>query len=69
MIKRKPDLEKIKKILGSRGYKDGKPPRGWEAHHVKPLTKGGRDTSKNIRVIPRWKHQQIHKGRKERGEE
>jgi len=69
MTKRKPDLEKIQKILEKRGYKDGEPPRGWQAHHVTPLAEGGKDTPKNIRVIPVWKHQQIHKNRKERGEE
>ncbi len=69
MSKRRADQEKIRKILEKRGYKDGKPPRGWEAHHVVSLTNGGKDTSKNIRVIPKKKHQQIHKNRKERGEE
>lgn len=29
--KRKADPEKIKKILKARGYKDGKPPQGYEA--------------------------------------
>ena len=65
MKKRKPDLEKIRKILKGRGYKNGEPPRCWEAHHIVPLVNGGKDTPKNIRVIPRKKHQQIHKNRKE----
>jgi hypothetical protein len=69
MTKRKPDQEKIEKILEKRGYKNGEPPRGWEVHHIKPLADGGKDTPKNIIVIPRTKHQQIHKNRKERGEE
>jgi len=69
MRKRKPDLEKIQKILEKRGYKNGEPPRGWEVHHIKPIVKGGKDTLKNIIVLTRKKHQQIHKNRRERGEE
>jgi len=69
MAKRKPNLEKIQKILEKRGYKNREPPRGWEVHHIKPLAEGGKDTPKNIRVIPKWKHRQIHKNRKERGQE
>lgn len=69
MRKRKADQEKIKKILIKRGYKKGQPPRGREVHHIKPLAKGGKDTSKNIRVIPKGKHHRIHKNRKKRGEE
>ena len=67
MPKRKPDLEKIKKILKKRGYKDGEPPRGQEVHHIVPLAEGGKDTSKNIRVVRKEKHKQIHKNRKKRG--
>lgn len=59
--------EKIKKILIKRGYKDGKPPRGYEVHHLKPLEEGGKDTPVNIRVIKRSKHQRIHANRKKRG--
>ena len=65
--KRKADQEKIKKILEKRGYKNGEPPRGYEAHHIKPLADGGKDTPKNIRVIKRAKHQQIHANRKKQG--
>jgi len=65
--KRKADQENIKKILEKRGYKNGEPPRRYEAHHIKPLSEGGKDTSKNIRVIKRTKHQQIHVNRKKRG--
>ena len=61
------DQEKIKKILEKRGYKNGKPPRGYEAHHIKPLAEDGKDTPKNIRVIKRTKHQQIHANRKKQG--
>jgi hypothetical protein len=67
MTKRQADQEKIKKILIKRGYKDGKPPRGYEIHHIKPLEEGGKDTSKNIRVIKKTKHKQIHANRRKRG--
>jgi len=65
--KRKVDQGKIRKILLKRGYKDGKPPRGYEVHHIKPLEEGGKDTPKNIRVIKRSKHKQIHANRKKQG--
>lgn len=52
MAKRKADPEKIKKILIKRGYKSGKLPRGHEVHHITPLAKGGKDTPKNIIVLP-----------------
>jgi hypothetical protein len=63
----KADQEKIKKILEKRGYKNGKPPHGYEVHHIKPLAEGGKNTPKNIRVIKKTKHQQIHTNRKKRG--
>lgn len=56
MTKRKADQEKIKEILEDRGYKNGEPPRGHEAHHIKPLSQGGKDAPKNIVVLPTWKH-------------
>ena len=59
---------KIKKILKKRGYKGGKAPKGKEIHHIKPVTKGGKDTPKNIRVISKRKHRRIHRGRRRRGE-
>ena len=64
---RKADQEKIKKILIERGYKDGTPPRGYEAHHIKPLEEGGNVTRSNIRVIRRSKHQQLHANRRKQG--
>lgn len=67
--KREADPAKIRRILENRGYPDGKAPRGREVHHVTPLEKGGKDTPKNIRVIKKSKHQQIHKNRRERGKE
>jgi len=68
-MSRKPDKEKIKKILEKRGYKNGNPPPGCEAHHIKPLAKGGKDTPGNIIVISKQKHKQIHNNRRKRGEE
>lgn len=66
----KANQEKIKNILIKRGYKSGKPPYGYyEAHHIKPLEKGGKDTPKNIIVIKASKHRKIHRNRKKRGEE
>jgi len=62
--KREADQEKIRKILIERGYKNGEPPRGYEVHHIKPLAQGGKDTPKNIKVIKRTVHQQIHINRK-----
>ncbi|MCK4329122.1 DUF1016 family protein [candidate division WOR-3 bacterium] len=41
--------------------------KGLEVHHVKPVTEGGKDTPKNIRVISARKHKIIHKKRRERG--
>lgn len=69
MAKRTADQAKIKRVLEKRGYKDGNAPRGHEVHHVKPLAEGGKDTSGNIIVIKSSKHKQIHKNRRERGEE
>lgn len=66
---RKADQAKIEKILEKRGYKDGEAPRGYDVHHIEPLAEGGKDTPKNIIVIKRSKHQQIHRNRRERGEE
>ncbi|MDD5489630.1 MAG: HNH endonuclease signature motif containing protein [Candidatus Moranbacteria bacterium] len=65
--KRQADQEKIRKILEKRGYKNGEPPRGYEVHHIKPLAEGGKDTPKNLRVIKKTKHKQIHSNRKKRG--
>lgn len=64
---RKLDQEKIKKILEKRGYKGGRPPKGKEVHHIKPVTEGGKETPKNIRVVGKGRHSQIHRNRRERG--
>ena len=61
------DREKIRRILTKRGYKDGNPPRGYEVHHIKPLEEGGKDTPRNIRVIRRTKHLQVHANRRKIG--
>jgi len=66
--KREADQTKIKNILRNRGYTNGEPPQGYEVHHIKPLAQGGKDTPKNIRVIKKAAHQQIHTNRKKRGE-
>jgi len=69
MAKRKStrNQTRIKKVLKKRGYAKGKLPKGKETHHVKPVSKGGKDTSKNIRVVSKTKHKKIHKNRKKRG--
>ena len=64
---KKANRTKIKRILKDRGYKDGKLPRGKEAHHVKPLAEGGKDTPKNIRVVTSKEHKKIHANRRKRG--
>ncbi len=67
MAKRKRSQTKLKKVLKQKGYPSGKAPKGKVAHHVKPVAKGGKTTKKNIRVIPKGKHQRIHANRKKRG--
>lgn len=67
MVKSKRNQAKIRKILKKRGYKGGKPPKGKVVHHVKAKAKGGKETTKNIKVIPRKKHIKIHKNRRKRG--
>jgi len=66
-MSRKPNQEKIKKILMERGYSGGKAPKGHEVHHVKTRAEGGQETPKNIRVIPEGKHKTIHKNRRKQG--
>lgn len=67
MVKTKRNSTKIKKILEKKGYGEGNPPKGKVVHHVKPMAEGGKDTPKNIRVIPEGKHKRIHKNRRKRG--
>lgn len=66
-IKKERDPEKIQKVLKSKGYKDGKLPKGKELHHVKPVAEGGKTTTKNTRVVSKAKHKQIHQNRAKRG--
>jgi len=67
MAKRERSRAKLKRVLKQKGYRGGKVPKSKVAHHVKPIAKGGKTTKKNIRVIPKGKHQRIHANRKKRG--
>lgn len=67
MVKRGRSQVKLQKVLKQKGYSIGKAPKGKVAHHVKPVAEGGKTTKKNIRVIPKGKHQKIHANRKKRG--
>jgi hypothetical protein len=58
---------KLKKVLRQKGYKIGKLPKGKEAHHIKSVSKGGKTTKRNIRVISKAKHKKIHKNRRKIG--
>lgn len=58
---------KMKKVLKQKGYSKGKAPKGKEAHHVKPVSSGGKTTKKNVRVVSKAKHKKIHAGRRKRG--
>lgn len=66
-IKKQRDPEKIQKVLKQKGHKEGKLPKGKELHHVKPVSEGGKTTSKNTRVTSKAKHKQIHQNRAKRG--
>jgi len=67
MTKRERSQAKLKRVLKQKGYPSGKAPKGKVAHHVKPVAEGGKTTKKNIRVIPKGRHQKIHVNRKRRG--
>ena len=67
MVKKERSQSKLKKVLKQKGYSSGKTPKGKVAHHVKPVAEGGKTTKKNIRVIPKGKHQRIHANRRKRG--
>lgn len=62
-IKKERNRTKIKEVLIKKGYKDGKVPKGKELHHIKEVSKGGKTTVGNTRVISRKKHIKIHKKR------
>lgn len=63
----KRDVAKLKKVLAQKGYSKGKLPQGKVAHHVKSISEGGPTTKKNIRVVSKQKHIQIHKNRAKAG--
>ena len=67
-IKNERSPKKVKEVLKEKGYEEGKLPKGKELHHVKPLAEGGKSTPKNIRIISKTKHKNIHKNRRKRGE-
>jgi len=67
MAKKERSQTKLKRVLEQKGCPSGKAPKGKVAHHVKPIAGGGKTTKKNIRVIPKGKHQRIHANRKRRG--
>lgn len=66
-IKKERSPTKLKKVLKAKGYSKGKPPKGKVAHHPKLVAEGGKTTKKNIRVITKTKHKQIHKNNRKRG--
>ena len=59
-IKKERSRAKLNKVLKQKGYKKGKLPKGKVAHHPKKVSKGGKTTKKNIRVISKAKHNKIH---------
>ncbi len=38
-----------------------KVPRGKEVHHKKPLSTGGSDTVRNVKLVSKQRHKQVHK--------
>lgn len=66
-IKKERDPEKLKKVLIQKGYSGGKTPAGKEAHHKKPVALGGKTTNKNIVVIKKEKHKNIHANKRRQG--
>jgi hypothetical protein len=48
-----------KELLKDRGLK--RVPKGKEVHHRNPLSKGGSDTKRNVSLISKQHHRQIHK--------
>lgn len=66
-IKRERNPEKMKKVLKAKGFSEGKVPKGNVAHHVKPVTEGGKTTKRNVRVVSKGKHKQIHQNRQKAG--
>jgi len=48
-----------RKLLQKKGL--DKVPRGKEVHHPKPLSKGGSDTLRNVKLVNKKTHKKIHK--------
>ena len=48
-----------KKLLDKKGLK--KVPPGKEVHHKVPLSEGGSDTTRNVQLIKKTTHKNIHK--------
>ena len=48
-----------RELLKARGMI--KVPRGKEVHHKNPLSKGGSDTKRNVKIVSKKRHREIHK--------
>lgn len=66
-IQKERNSTKLKEVLIAKGYTDGNVPAGKQAHHIKPVAEGGKTTVKNVMVISKAKHAQIHKNRRKAG--
>ena len=51
-----------RELLKEKGLK--KVPKSKEVHHKKPLSKGGSDTRKNVKLVSKKTHKNIHKKKK-----
>ena len=67
-IKKERAPAKLRAALKAKGLPAGKPPAGKVAHHVKAVAQGGKTTPKNIRVVSKPKHKQIHTNRAKKGQ-
>jgi len=59
-IKKERSPAKREKVLKQKGIKKGKLPKGKELHHVKPVSEGGKTTSKQTKVVSKARHKKIH---------
>ena len=48
-----------RELLKGRGL--AKVPRGKVVHHKNPLGNGGSDTKRNVKIVSKKRHRQIHK--------
>lgn len=48
-----------RKLLKEQGRKTV--PKGKEVHHKKPLSEGGSDTRRNVKLVSKKAHRKIHK--------